>query len=229
MYEPRSPPDGEDTAGTPQVNGDTFSLQVTSHPSAVEDGARGSDGIGRSTAQGSTRRSPGSTNFEGGEGNLDDASNGSQTLHQPASTTCEPSAQPIPFLLFSVEYKPEGISPGLAPPLTLPAVLAVIEQLRAPPDHRRAPRLLPVHPQPPGMPAVLLALPSWPAESVTILFDCHVTARRTFADAVPRFFSRGDVLTMAKIDPSTPCHVFHRDVPWPIPEGSGSIPVTVTG
>ena len=208
-----------DAEETPQDNNAPTGFQITSHPSSEAEGVQSGGAIEPPAAQGSTGRSPSSQNFEDGGGNAGGASNDHPGLHQPASTTGASGSQPLPFLIFSVEYKPEGIFPGLAPPLNQSAAIAVIAQLRAPSDHRRTPRLLPANPQPPHMPAVLLALPYWPTESVTILFDCHVTARRTFAEAVPRFFSRSDVLTMANIDPSTPCHVFHRDVPWPIPEG----------
>ncbi|OLP92002.1 hypothetical protein AK812_SmicGene26233 [Symbiodinium microadriaticum] len=208
-----------DAEETPQDNSAPTGFQITSHPSSEAEGVQSGGAIEPPAAQGSTGRSSSSQNFEDGGGNAGGASNDHPGLHQPASTTGASGSQPLPFLIFSVEYKPEGIFPGLAPPLNQSAAIAVIAQLRAPSDHRRTPRLLPANPQPPHMPAVLLALPYWPTESVTILFDCHVTARRTFAEAVPRFFSRSDVLTMANIDPSTPCHVFHRDVPWPIPEG----------
>ena len=54
---------------------------------------------------------------------------------------------------------------------------------------------------------------------MTVLFDCHLSSRRVFAAAVPLYFSRDDALFMAKVDPMLQCQVFHRDVPWPIPDG----------
>ena len=151
-----------------------------------------------------------------GEPDAPDTAQDSQ--HTPRSE-CDPPGQALPFMLFSPEYKPEGISTGLLPPTSLHAVVALIEQLRAPSAHRRSPRLVPVLPQPPRLPAVFLALPSWPMETLTVLMDCHLPSRRVFAAAVPHFFSREDVLLMAGIDPSLSCQVFHRDVPWAIPTG----------
>ena len=126
---------------------------------------------------------------------------------------------PLHFLLYSPEYKPEGFAPGLVPPLLFSVTVEILSQLRAAEDHRRSPRLLPVHPQPQHHPAAMLALPAWPSETVAVLFDCHIGPRRVFAACVPRFFTRADAMFMARVDLIGDCDVFHRDIPWPIPEG----------
>ena len=130
-----------------------------------------------------------------------------------------PPGRALTFMLFSHEYQPEVITTGLLPPISLPAAVALIEQLRAPCAHRRSPRMVPVLPQPPCLPAAFLALPSWPAATLTVLIDSHMQSRRTFAATVPHFFSREGVLIMAGLDPSLSCQIFHRDVPWAIPTG----------
>ncbi|CAE7947248.1 ESS2, partial [Symbiodinium sp. KB8] len=124
---------------------------------------------------------------------------------------------PLHFLLYSPEYKPEGLAPGLTPPMLFSAIIEHL--LRAAEDHRRSPRLIPVHPQPQRHPAALLALPFWPTETVAVLFDCHENPRRVFAACVPRYFVRDDAVFMAQVDPTGGFDVYHRDIPWAIPDG----------
>ena len=214
-------------AAFPEV-GDTGTLRsatanlghrADSHPLPVASAAEGDAPCGGQrpqpsppNADASAPSSSGTPVFSEGDGGADRDPDDSLTARHLQTTSEEDSLQPFPFLLFSVEYQPEGLLLGLFPPFTWTAALAAIEQRRAPADHRRTPRIIVVHPQPPSMPAVLLALPSWPTELMTIFFDCHVPTRRVFAETVPRFLSRGDVLIIAKVDALTPCHVFHRDV-----------------
>ncbi|CAE7264709.1 unnamed protein product, partial [Symbiodinium sp. KB8] len=214
-----SAPDGVEGDGTPPETSADSGFRAISNSPSTEGAASSGGQPSPLPADGPALQPSRSPNLEEGGGDEGGDPDDSPTMHLHETTVGESSSQPLPFLIFSVEYQPEGILPGLVPPLTLSAALAAIEQRRAPTDHRTTPRILPVHPQPPRMPAVLVALPSWPTESVTVFFDCHVLPRRVFAETVPRFFCRGDVLTMAKVAASTPCHIFHRDVPWPIPEG----------
>ena len=128
-------------------------------------------------------------------------------------------ASPLAFLIFTPDYKPEGIATGLMPPVSQSGLFATIAHLRSATDHRRSPNLLPVHPQPSGLPATLVALPSWPKENILILIDSRIGQRRTFAICVPNFFTKDDAAFMAGVAPEDAYDVYHKDVPWPIPAG----------
>ncbi|CAE7858636.1 unnamed protein product, partial [Symbiodinium necroappetens] len=115
----------------------------------------------------------------------DDLSNGDEGAGGPAlspDTALDGGFLPLQFLLYSPEYKPEGIAPGLITSLLFSATI---------------PRCGPLK--------IIGAAPG--------------LSRRVFAACVPRFFTKKDALFMAQVDPLTDCEVFHRDVPWPIPDG----------
>ena len=181
-------------------------------------------------ATGHSSTEPGQPSVPGGapsDFGLDGAWQGSTESRGPATAgdarreaEASDSSDGLFFQVFSPEYDSELITTDLQAPTTASVVKAHVAQLRGAEAHRRSPRLVPSQPQPAGAPGVLLALPHWPFAGVAVLFDCRLVDGRIFALDVPGVMSRQDVLVVAGIDPTSAFHVFHGDLPWPVPEGT---------
>ena len=140
-------------ASTLRANLADPSNRADSHSLPVESAAEGDDPSGDHRPQSRLPGNDGSTpppssapDSSEGDGGADRDPDDQLAAHPLQTTAGEANLQPFPFLLFSVEYQPEGLLLGLHPPFTLTAALAAIEQRRAPTDHRRTPRIIAVHP-----------------------------------------------------------------------------------
>ena len=130
----------------------------------------------------------------------------------------------VPFLIFSHEYWPEQVVARLVLPARVREALAALEQRRTATAQRRSPRLIPVFPQPREGVASVLALPHWDFEGVPVLVDCHVVPVKMFCALLPGWILREAFLQYLGIPVEQPCHVFLRDVPWPLQRGAYLFP-----
>ena len=153
-----------------------------------------------------------------------DPANQVHTIDPPHVSTETGFGTRVPFLIYSHEYGPEQVVARLVLPARVREAWAALEQRRTASAQRRSPRLIPVFPQPRDGVACVLALPHWDFEGVPVLVDCHVAPAKLFCALLPGWILRESFLQYLGIPIDLPCHVFLRDIPWPLQAGAYLFP-----
>ena len=133
----------------------------------------------------------------------------------------EEEAEPttdITCYLFAPDFYPAEITVPTPLPTDAEIFLDLVQTHRSGGDLPCFPQLCVVHPQPEPVFVCLIAVPEWPSVRIPVLIQSGGDAPRTFAAFLPPVITPDDALTLAGVSPGHGFRVFHRDLPWPVPE-----------
>ena len=115
-------------------------------------------------------------------------------------------------------YKPEVHTLHMHFPSTVILTCAALSAARADLKWLHFPTLIPVYPQPDFDGAYFIARPHFPTETVTVVFDTRAVDGRLFAMSLPPVVDRLYLLSAAQLDHRAFLQVYHRDLPWALPD-----------
>ena len=124
----------------------------------------------------------------------------------------------ITCYLFAPDFYPAEVTVPTPLPITVEAFLDLVQTHRSGGDLPCFTQLCVVHPQPEPVFVCLIAVPEWPSVRVPVLIQSSGDAPRTFAAFLPPVITPDDALILAGVSPGFGFRVFHRDLPWPVPE-----------
>ncbi|CAE7252408.1 unnamed protein product [Symbiodinium microadriaticum] len=145
----------------------------------------------------------------------------SQTSSPEGPDTVEAEAMPptnITCFLFAPDFYPAEVTVPTFLPTNVEDFVDLVQAHRTSEDLHSFSQLCVVHPQPDPVFVCLLAIPEWPSVRIPILIHSYGHAPYTFAVFLPPVITHDDVLTLAGVSDALGYRVFHRDLPWPVPE-----------
>ncbi|CAE7621446.1 unnamed protein product [Symbiodinium sp. CCMP2592] len=123
------------------------------------------------------------------------------------------------FVIVRPEYCPELVSARLPVGVSVDDALAAINSARAPFHRQVFPRVCAVHPQSIQGVGVILAVPLWIPSGAIVIVDATRVTGALFASHLPTVATHADVFHIAGVQGNTGCEIYHRDLPWPVPQG----------